>query len=58
MKCWWCEKELHKGLGGYYERWSLAMLAHIAGYLCVECYDKKWLVRIKRFFNHLWKNKI
>lgn len=55
MRCWWCGKELDRYKGDYYERWSLAMPAHLVGYLCVKCYDKKYSVRIKKFLIRLWK---
>ena len=55
MKCWWCEREIDEYKEGHYVRWSLAMPAHITGYLCVDCYDKKWGVRIKKFLGYLWK---
>lgn len=56
MKCWWCEEEIDEYKGGYYERWSLAMPAHIVGYLCLGCYNKKWAVRVKKFLIRLWKH--
>lgn len=60
MKCGTCKKEIDEYEEPHYELWRLAMPAHQIGYMCIECHDKRWTVRAKKFLVRLWekiKNK-